>query len=120
MRSSSGSFHLEITLHPNKHLSFLTLLLLQGIHTHTDDCTRHLQIQRLMCLEISWTGAWMLLRYFRLCFFHSSRVYTFCCFGIVFFFFKTCGLVLYTWTGTWKLATAQMAHLVVCKYFLLS
>ena len=33
MRSSSGSFHLEITLHPNKHLSFLTLLLLQGIHT---------------------------------------------------------------------------------------
>ena len=41
MRSSSGSFHLEITLHPNKHLSFLTLLLLQGIYTHKDDCTRH-------------------------------------------------------------------------------
>ena len=72
MRSSSGSFHLEITLHPNKHLSFLTLLLLQGIYTHRDDCTRHLQIQKQMRLQISWTGAWMLLRYFWPCFFHSS------------------------------------------------
>ena len=69
MRSSSGGFHLEITLHPNKHLSFLTLLLLQGIYTHTDDCTMHLEIQKQIRLQISWTGAWKLRRYFWPCFF---------------------------------------------------